>query len=232
MLTYLHQVINKCDTNSGEFTCCNHSHAVLVWFKSHKCNCNWCLNFKGPFGKSIELIEKIILSLKDEQDILRKLPILPVLTDVLLRSPVSRNEYVLKLIQDVSFGIVIKTCQPFIERLIKFCVKQLCNDEIEVGIRSFGFFHYISLKNPFGFLKSRLLFFSLQSMQIVALSVLINLCSKNAILLNTLQEQINLIDLQKKIPLQKYGILVSIDEMIFCWLHDIITYHYLIFSDM
>ncbi|XP_055305113.1 uncharacterized protein LOC129569906 [Sitodiplosis mosellana] len=149
MLTILHEVINKCDTNSG------------------------------PFGKSVELIEKIILSLKDEQDILRKLPILPVLTDILLRSTPSRNEYVLKLIQDVSFGIVIKTCQPYIERLIKFCVKLLCDDTVE----------------------------SNDKLQNVALSVLINLCSKNAISLNILEEQINLIDLQKKIPLKTYGIL-------------------------
>lgn len=44
----------------------------------------------------------------------------------------------------------------------------------------------------------------------MALSVLINLCGKNAILLEILGEQINLIDLQKKIPLKMYGILVCI----------------------
>lgn len=175
------------------------------------------------------MIEKIILSLKEEQDILRKLPILPVLTDVLLRSPASRNEYVLKLIQDVSFGIVIKTCQPSIESLIRFCVKQLCNDEVEVSIRinSLRFYNYIFVEDPFEFLTSCLILYSHQSIQIVALSVLINLCSKNAILLNTLQEQINLVDLQKKIPLQKYGILVSIDKMRFIWFYDTITYRYL-----
>lgn len=43
----------------------------------------------------------------------------------------------------------------------------------------------------------------------VALSVLINLCSHNPIPLKLLELQINLIDLQKKIPLDVYGILVS-----------------------
>lgn len=94
------------------------------------------INFKcyaGPFGITVELMEKIILSLKDEQEILKNLPILPVLTDVLLRSS-SRIENILELIQDVSFGIIIKTCQPFIERLIKFCVTTLCDDTVEVCI--------------------------------------------------------------------------------------------------
>lgn len=89
--------------------------------------------FIGPFGKSVELLEKIILSLKDDQDILKALPILPVLTDVLLRSS-SRIDYILKLIQDVSFGINIKTVQPFIERLLNFCVKVLCDETIEVSV--------------------------------------------------------------------------------------------------
>lgn len=44
----------------------------------------------------------------------------------------------------------------------------------------------------------------------VALSVLINLCSHNRISLELLEKQINLVDLQKKIPLDTYGILVSI----------------------
>lgn len=88
----------------------------------------------GPFGKSVELVEKIIVSLKDEQDILRKLPLLPILTDILLRSP-SRSEYILKLIQDVSFGIIIKTCQPCIERLIQFCVEIICDETVSIPKR-------------------------------------------------------------------------------------------------
>lgn len=85
---------------------------------------------KGPFGKSVELIEKIIASLKNEPDVFKTLSILPVLTDVLLRS--SSREHILKLIQDVSFGVIIKTNQPFVERLIKFCVNILCDEETEV----------------------------------------------------------------------------------------------------
>lgn len=42
----------------------------------------------------------------------------------------------------------------------------------------------------------------------VALSVLINLCSHNPIPLKLLELQINLVDLQKKIPVDVYGILV------------------------
>lgn len=86
----------------------------------------------GPFGKSVELLEKLIVSLKTEPDVFKILPILPVLTDVLLRSS-SRIEYILKLIQDVSFGVIIKTNQPFVERLIKFCVNTLCDEATEVS---------------------------------------------------------------------------------------------------
>lgn len=94
---------------------------------------NFQSQFTGPFGKSVELIEKIILALKDEDDILKSMPILPVLSDILFRSS-SRTEYILKLIQDVSFGIRIKMCQPYVERLIQFCVKTLSDGTIEVSM--------------------------------------------------------------------------------------------------
>lgn len=81
----------------------------------------------GPFGKSVELIEKMILSLNCKQDILRALPVLPILTDVLLRSS-SRTDHILELIQDLSFGVIIKTCHPFVERLLKYCINVVCNE--------------------------------------------------------------------------------------------------------
>lgn len=84
----------------------------------------------------------MILLLKDEQDILRKLPILPVLTDILLRSA-PRNEHILKLIQDVTFGIVIKTYQANIERLIEFCVKLLCDETVQVSIPNMGIISFV-----------------------------------------------------------------------------------------
>lgn len=74
----------------------------------------------------------MIVSLGSEPDVLKTLPILPVLTDVLLRSS-SRTEHILKLIQDVSFGVIIKINQPFVERLIKFCVNTLCDEATEVS---------------------------------------------------------------------------------------------------
>lgn len=48
--------------------------------------------------------------------------------------------------------------------------------------------------------------------KVVALSVLINLCSKNTISLSLLEDQTNLMSLQKKIPLETYGVLVSNDN--------------------
>lgn len=63
---------------------------------------------------------------------IQTLPILPVLTDILLRST-SRNEHILKLIEDISFDVTIKTREPYLERLIKFCVDTLSDEEIEVS---------------------------------------------------------------------------------------------------
>lgn len=80
----------------------------------------------------MELVEKIILALKNEPNVIQMVPILPVLTDILLRSP-SRIEYILKLIEDVSFDVVIKIRQPYLERLVKFCVDTLSDETVVVS---------------------------------------------------------------------------------------------------
>lgn len=80
----------------------------------------------------MELVEKIILALKNEPNIIQMVPILPVLTDILLRSP-SRIEHILKLIEDVSFDVVIKIRQPYLERLVKFCVDTLSDETVVVS---------------------------------------------------------------------------------------------------
>lgn len=87
----------------------------------------------GPFGKAIELIEKIIIALKDRPNVFNRIEFLPILTDILFRSEI-RREHTLQLIQEVSFGISIKTHQSCLERLIKFCVDILCNETDEVSI--------------------------------------------------------------------------------------------------
>lgn len=80
----------------------------------------------------MELVEKIILALKNEPNIIQMVPILPVLTDILLRSP-SRIEHILKSIEDVSFDVVIKIRQPYLERLVKFCVDTLSDETVVVS---------------------------------------------------------------------------------------------------
>lgn len=80
----------------------------------------------GSFEKSVQLIEKMIAALKPQLNKDSAI-FLPILTDILYKSP-HRIAHTLKLIQDVSFGIIIKTCQHFLERLIEFCVKILCDE--------------------------------------------------------------------------------------------------------
>lgn len=75
--------------------------------------------FPGPFGKTVELLEKMITTLKNET-ILKTAPILPVLIDVMLRLP-ARLDFVLKLIEVVSVGIRIEICEPHLERLLTYC---------------------------------------------------------------------------------------------------------------
>lgn len=79
----------------------------------------------------MELIEKMIMALKVRPNIFHRIEFLPMLTEVLLRSEI-RIEHTLKLTQDVSFGIPIKTHQSYLERLIKFCVDILCCETDEV----------------------------------------------------------------------------------------------------
>lgn len=118
----LHQVILKCHPKSGTAKPKQH-------FNSFNLRRNF--EFLGPFGKAVELIDKMILNLKDKQNTVQKMPFLPVLSDILLHST-SQLEHVLEMAQDISYGITIEVCHPFLERLIKFCVNILCNEEIEV----------------------------------------------------------------------------------------------------
>lgn len=101
-LNNLHQVFLKCDPKSG------------------------------PFGKAIELTEKMIMALRNRPNVLHRMEFLPILTEILLRSEI-RHEHTLKLIQDVSFGIPIKSHQSYLERLIKFCLDILCSEMDEVN---------------------------------------------------------------------------------------------------
>lgn len=73
----------------------------------------------------------MILTLNNKENTVVRIPFLGVLTDILLRSP-TRTEHILKMIQDVSFGISIRVCQPYLESLIKFCVSVFCNEEVDV----------------------------------------------------------------------------------------------------
>lgn len=94
------------------------------------------LRHLGLFGKAIELIEKMIDALKDGSNVLNRIEFLPVLTQILLRSESSlknRVDHTLELIQDVSFGVSIKSRQPYLERLIKFCVDCLCEETEQVS---------------------------------------------------------------------------------------------------
>lgn len=90
----------------------------------------------GPFGKAVELVEKMILVLRERKNVLNRIELLPILTDILLRSGV-RLEHSLNLIQIVSFGISINTYDSYLKHVIKFCVDMLCNETDEVSIRIF-----------------------------------------------------------------------------------------------
>lgn len=94
--------------------------------------------FLGPFGKAIKLIEKMIMALKDRPNMFHRIEFLPMLTEVLLQSEI-RTEHTLKLIQDVSFGIPIKSHQSYLERLIKFCVDILCSETNEVSDKKLSY---------------------------------------------------------------------------------------------
>lgn len=63
---------------------------------------------------------------------LHRIEFLPILTEVLLRSDI-RHEHTLKLIQDVSFGIHIKSHQSYLDPLIKFCLDILCSEMDKVS---------------------------------------------------------------------------------------------------
>lgn len=105
----------------------------------------------GPFGKCVELIEKIIVAFKDRPSMYHRIEFLPILTEVLLRSDL-RYEHTLELIQDVSFGISIKSHQSYLERLIKFCLDILSGelDEVSGGEKKYSvrillLLHYVML---------------------------------------------------------------------------------------
>lgn len=86
------------------------------------------------------------MALKDQPNMLHRVEFLPMLTEILLGSDI-RYEHTLKLIQDVSFGIPIKSHQSYLERLIKFCLDILCSemDEVCSGLCIFfEFFIFVS----------------------------------------------------------------------------------------
>lgn len=101
------------------------SYEVVIFIKSNRFRL-------GPFGKCVELIEKIIVAFKDRPSMYHRIEFLPILTEVLLRSDL-RYVHTLELIQDVSFGISIKSHQSYLERLIKFCLDILLGELNEVS---------------------------------------------------------------------------------------------------
>lgn len=76
-------------------------------------------------------MKKIVESFQHKTEIATKLRLLPLLTDALTRSN-NKIDILLKLIEQTTFGVVIKLWEPFLERLIKYVVQVIIDDKPEV----------------------------------------------------------------------------------------------------
>lgn len=93
-----------------------------------------CANFEltGITWKAVEMLEQIILAVKHRPNVLNKSGFLPILADVLFRSN-KRTEYLLRLIQDITFGLSIRSFDGFLENLIKYVIHIITDEQFDVS---------------------------------------------------------------------------------------------------
>lgn len=84
------------------------------------------------FWQTIDLVGKIIQSLKDKTERATNLRLLPLLTEALTKSS-SKSDCLLKLIEEISFNIKINVWEPFVEKLIHSTVDIILDDKSDVS---------------------------------------------------------------------------------------------------
>lgn len=108
---------------------------------------NAILNVKcistAVFWDAVSLLEKAVSTLQEKRNLTKQLRILPILTNV-LDKVTSHNhnkiDHVLKLIQDITFDITVKSPEPYLELLFELLVKFVISEHTDVS-----FFHDLTI---------------------------------------------------------------------------------------
>lgn len=77
------------------------------------------------------MIEKLIASIKHRPKVASKSGFMPILVDILLRAD-QKVDYVLELIEELTFVIRLSTFEPYVKKLVLFIINILTDTDSEV----------------------------------------------------------------------------------------------------
>lgn len=82
------------------------------------------VQFSAVIWGCVDTLNKIISAIPNKKFLINRLRVLPVLADMLeISSQLSTTECILKMLQDITFGVKITIVELFLEKLIEIIVK-------------------------------------------------------------------------------------------------------------